>query len=661
MTTRPNPDAPIIGTAPHELRANLNFSERGLSNPMAAYWALCGLMRQHGGGTTVETEIPWVVEPHPDAPVDDDGEPMEPVTISLYYGSDDDGNPAGKIAPHPEFDLSQDRGMWEPRINVEGFGERKADFHVRPRYAGMEHVDTRNDIASPFDHDDQPDRGYNVNVQGSNLEPDEYLHVLQEACKALAEEVDENWGDDRFTNPLPTSTIIQYERYLRLSRKLSEKLTREGGTFHQLAMLLSDQAGSKGAYFWDNRDVQGYMSRFLHDSTGAGTMIPGHQYGGQLKSYHPENVHSDPSDPLFYPKFGALYTQQMNEIRLNDSRPSWSDRHDLGRELEERLVNVLAWSGIPIDPDALGAESEEEVGAFVEDWHFRAEATDLDPELADDPTPEIERSQESMIVRSLQRMTDLGLELSEQLIADGGHAHYEDLADDAEVSASTVYRWLQRMGEAVESDNGVITFHSANLREQFEEIVGRTATKFVSTIDNAMRRADTVLEKDAYQRRAGAEFENWRQKWGAELAEDGRVLNLGTCLPRPDRDLDAPVDAGDVVRDGLEAWHEDGNKTGTFPHEIHWDDDRGQHHSERLDDLLEQAKKDHRSEAVQQLAEMTFAGLDVVDAISEVKQMIEAGSSWSPAQIQAAVEEAGFEFDVRDAAEPDFEIPETPG
>jgi len=547
--------------------------------------------------------------------------------------------------------------MWEPRINVEGFGERKADFHVRPRYAGMEHVDTGNDIASPFDHDDQPDRGYNVNVQGSNLEPDEYLHFLREACKALAAEVDENWGDDRFTNPLPTSNIIQYERYLRLSRKLSEKLTRQGGAFHQLAMLLSDQAGSKGAYFWDNRDVQGYMSRFLHDSTGAGAMIPGHQYGGQLKSYHPENVHSDPADPLYYPKFGALYTQQMNEIRLNDSRPSWSDRHDLGRELEERLVNVLAWSGIPIDPDALGAESEEEVGAFVEDWHFRAEATDLEPELADDPTPEIERSQESMIVRSLQRMTNSGLDLTEELIADGGHARYDDLADDAEVSASTVYRWLQRMGDAVESDNGVITFHSANLREQFEEIVGRTATKFVQTVDNAMRRADTVLEKDAYQRTAGDEFENWRQKWDAEVVDDGDVLELGTCLPHPDRGHEDPVDAGDVTKDGLDAWKNSGRGPGLFPQTVAWNDEAGDRHREDPNDLIDAAKADRVPKGVRQLAEMRFSGLDTVDAISEVKQMIDAGVSWSADEIQMAIEEAGFEFDVRDAAEPDFHIP----
>lgn len=656
VTVRPNLDAPIVGTAPHELRANLNFSERGLSNPMAGYWALCKLIRQHNGGTEIETEIPWAVDPHPAAPVDDDEQPMESVSISLYYGTDDDGEMAGKIAPHPEFGLDQDHGMWEPRIQVRGFGERKVSFHIRPRYAEMEHVETRNQISSPFDHDDQPDRGYNVNVQGSNLEPDEYLHVLQHACEALAEDVDENWGEDRFRNPLDTSNIIQYERYLRLSRKLAEKLTREGGTFHQLAMLLSEQEGSKGAYFWDNRDVQGYMSRFLLDSTAAGTMIPGHQHGGQLKLYHPEEVHSDPSDALYFPKFGALFTRQMSNVTLNDTTASWSERHDLGQELEERLVNVLAWSGIPIDPADLGADGEDGVGAYIDDWHFDAEPTDLEPELADDPTPEIERSQESMIVRSLQRMTDSGLDLTEQLIADGGHARYDELADGAEVSASTVYRWLQRMGDAVESDNGVITFHSANLREEFEEIVGRTATKFVQTVDNAMRRADTVLEKDAYQRTAGDPFESWRQKWDAELLEDGDVLNLGTCLPHPERGSKDAVDAGEVVKDGLNAWKDSGRKM-TFPQTVRFHNEKGDIEKGNPDELIQASQRDRVADHVQKLARRRFAGLDVVEVINEVKRMIDAGTGWSPEEIQMAVEEAGFDIDVEDAARPDFEIP----
>lgn len=51
-------------------------------------------------------------------------------------------------------------------------------------------------------------------------------------------------------------------------------------------------------------------------------------------------------------------------------------------------------------------------------------------------------------------MTDSALKLFEQLIADSGHAQYQGFGDGAEVSTLTVYRWLQRMGEVVESDNG---------------------------------------------------------------------------------------------------------------------------------------------------------------------------------------------------------------
>jgi DNA invertase Pin-like site-specific DNA recombinase len=72
-----------------------------------------------------------------------------------------------------------------------------------------------------------------------------------------------------------------------------------------------------------------------------------------------------------------------------------------------------------------------------------------------------------MIVRSLQRMTNSGLGLTEQLIGDGGHAQYNELADGAEVSASTVYRWLQRMGEArkpVERVVAAVTDHQDRCR-----------------------------------------------------------------------------------------------------------------------------------------------------------------------------------------------------
>ncbi|WP_435147632.1 hypothetical protein [Halobaculum sp. P14] len=652
-------DTAIIRTCPHEARINLNYATKGsLADNMAPYWAICRFMRQLDGGTTLDARFPWLagVDPHPVSeadPVDDD--PREQVEVSLYYGTDDDGDYAGKIAPHPDFDLPQDRSMWEPRIHVDGAGERKANFHVRPRYDGMTHVETGNSIPSPFDHPDQPDTGFNVEVQGSNLEPDEYPHWLRCACSALAQALGDDWNSDYFTRPLPTSNIGAHERYVRLSRSIAEKLTRMGGAFQQLAMLLSTQDTSKGAYFWDSGDDHGAMYRLVSHADAASSMIPSHSLGTQAKCYDPEHEHSDPEDPLYHPKFGVLFQRKVSDIRINSDTVAWNRRYNLVEELEERLVNILTWAGIPIAPDALGS-SNDSAAAFVEDWHFSPAPTQRDIELFDDPTPEIERSQESMLVRSFQRMTTSDLSLTEQLVADGGRARYDDLAEQSETSETTVYRWLSRMGDAIESQNGVISFNSAHLREQFEEILGRTVTTVENAVDQAVRAADTVLEKDAYQRVPGDPFDSWREKWDAVVDDDGHELHLGSCLPHPDEGLHAPVTAGDVTTDGFEAWRNAGKAPGNFPKRVRWSDASGTEHVEDANTLLRHDPSEAAEQAIEKLARR-FRGKDVVDAIEQVRRMIEAGTTWTPEQIQTAVERAGFDIDVEEHAVKTFEIP----
>lgn len=89
----------------------------------ARNWLRCGPteVTRHDGSTE-----PGRPDLHPAAEADPaDEDPRKPVEVSFYYGTDDAGKPAGKIAPHPEFGLSQDRGMLEPRITVSGGGERK--------------------------------------------------------------------------------------------------------------------------------------------------------------------------------------------------------------------------------------------------------------------------------------------------------------------------------------------------------------------------------------------------------------------------------------------------------------------------------------------------------------------------------------------------------
>jgi len=77
----------------------------------------------------------------------------------------------GSIAPRPEDSDNIER-LYEFRIGMNGHGERKANFHVRPRFADMENYDDGSEITSPCDHDQYPDEATNVHFSGSNIEPE---------------------------------------------------------------------------------------------------------------------------------------------------------------------------------------------------------------------------------------------------------------------------------------------------------------------------------------------------------------------------------------------------------------------------------------------------------------------------------------------------------
>ncbi|WP_241768152.1 hypothetical protein [Haloferax sp. ATB1] len=59
-------------------------------------------------------------------------------------------------------------------------------------------------------------------------------------------------------------------------------------------------------------------------------------------------------------------------------------------------MNILEWADIPSKPGHW----------FVEDDHFVPEESDRNIAFWDDPTPEIEASQESIIIRTLQELED---------------------------------------------------------------------------------------------------------------------------------------------------------------------------------------------------------------------------------------------------------------
>jgi hypothetical protein len=86
------------------------------------------------------------------------------------------------------------------------------------------------------------------------------------------------------------------------------------------------------------------MHRLQLSPTDAGKLVPTHQYGKLLKYYHPKYVRSEENgdDSLYNPKVGVLVRKKFHGKAI-----PWNDLGDARREIEETLVNLLAWSNVP--------------------------------------------------------------------------------------------------------------------------------------------------------------------------------------------------------------------------------------------------------------------------------------------------------------------------
>lgn len=304
-----------VATAPHECEGNLNFVANGLS----PYWFVSKLLFQHYDG---HGQIEFT-----------NGSETWIVTLSYQKGG---------IAPRTADSIDADR-FYEFRIKLSGNGERKANFHVRPRFANMRHYETDDPINSPFDQDHHPDEGVNVRFAGSNLEPDEYASVLPYTVCALAQQVDAPANFSSLTEPYETSNITSYERYVRVQRSMAEKVIRTSGIMNRLFQLLADQKGSEITLKLDNTEIVGYNHRLQIPSEYANELIPTHNLGKQIKHYHSKHVRTDNADdPLYHPKVGVFVKKSLIGHSI-----SWDKRDAVCREIDEPLIDLLGWADIP--------------------------------------------------------------------------------------------------------------------------------------------------------------------------------------------------------------------------------------------------------------------------------------------------------------------------
>jgi predicted transcriptional regulator len=496
------------------------------------YWALRSIYSHEigGGASSVPVEID-----------------SEEWTVSLSHQQ-------SGVEPRATDDVDQ---LYEYRLNANGAGHRKIRLLVQPR------LDWTDDDRRPQSVPAQLGLATNVKVDiAVNVDPRDLRDLVPALFSKTFAELGVGWNDQLFRGQLHEySNVTQLEQYVRIQRDQARKIVRLDGIFHRLFHLLAEREGSKIVYSADNRDIVGHNHQVRLDTEAISQLLDGWRTGGQFKHYHPEHVGDrSQDDPLHHPKIGFLFKKKWNDGHT----VPWSRLEELMQQCEENLMNLLEWAGVPTKPG----------GWFVEDDHFVPTESDRDVAFFDDPTPKIEREQDSVILRTMQRLTDSDRDVLEAVaLTDGGERpHVEEIEAATDWSASTIYRVLNRLGGLLESDNGNVQFVSAKIAERVQDVIS-TAN---DAVDAAARAVEDVLSVDPRDlERAGRAWQNWLNRYGAELVDDGRddgkaTIRIRQLLSHAKSIADATgaAYAPEILNYGLIAWDKAGRDPRVFRNAI---------------------------------------------------------------------------------------------
>lgn len=481
-------DWTTVKPAPHEIGANLIYTEHDL----APYYALDRRVKDGGGSLHRSMTLGG-----------------ESWTVGLSYQES-----GFKPRDDDDFEIENVR---EFRIRIEAdddVGERDGTFHISPRWPDMESKGDADDPSVP-----EGILGVNAKIDASNIELDEYPHLLRRAADAL--DINPDYFDEIHTY----SNIYKYERYLRVNRDDTDRIIDSGGVLERVF----EHAAIEGKFRLlreDNAEIEGYHHRAEIDSRAAADLIDGHNLAKKIKHYYPEHVRNDPSDPLYHPKVNVRFFASKNA----DGSVRWSRRHDLESELDETLLNIIHWSGLRIDPG----------GPYVSDAYFDVVESGRSISIIDDPTPEIRREQDAVVSGHLMSMTESDQDTVE-VMADGGVPTVEELAAEAGWSERTIYRVLDRLGDVLDLQNGEVRFMSEYLEQRVRD-----------SLDAAARAVDR--DTDAGE----SSWASWRNRYGVDVDDSGARLVM-----RFGRVGDA-LDLRDALKDGLRAWIEAARDPGRY-------------------------------------------------------------------------------------------------
>jgi len=359
---------------------------------------------------------------------------------------------------------------------------KKADDDGEKEWSGpVTDVDGYMDLGKPY---------LNARVQGSNIDFDRYPDLLGEAAAAF--------GIPRryFDTFHETSNVSDAAVYARIMRDESGPVYAADGPIARMHSLLESDRSGYRKHVEDHRERPGDYVTSVLDDRRAKKVIRGHKIGKEAKHYYMKDPETyNPDQFGYHPKLEVGFqTSATDETVYWDRDDGELDRHDLRRELEELLANLLDWSGL----DLTGGDQYQEDAYFDPDDREHRSL-----KLVDCPLPEIESEQEQAIMRLWGDMNPSDRATVDTLLSDGGELSPQDVADETGYCYDTILRAVDRLEEFVEHTYGQLAIKSDYAAQEMVKRVRSAEEQFRRSIGAAtMQVADDArgVDTDSFDR-----------------------------------------------------------------------------------------------------------------------------------------------------------------
>jgi len=495
----------VIDLQPHRIGANLIFDDDGLS----PYW---GFVSQFEPDLEDRDEtFPFL------------GDEAEITKSSFWEGQ-------LKAPPQATFDGGMNEYSISAYVADDPNNEKGANFKFRPGYPNAKNKDTGDLIGGMPTECPESIR---VQVESTNLSQFEVLALLQSLASHLG--IDGGY----FQRPHEWSSIYALELYGRIDRETATGcIAGKGGVLEHIAQFSNGRG--RGEHKWDHEDIKGHYEAVSLSPENWQRLLPEQSLAKRLKCYQPKWVRSedDGDDPLYHHKIECQYWADYYPD--SESPIQWTGYETAVKEFRETVVNALHWAGVDFAPDS---------DVWIEDPYFDPGQTDDAVEVYPNPMPDLEQQTRADAVDQLR-----GPETTESewdvLVAmtDGGGRHYQDVAEEAGKSASTVYRAAEKFSDIIEIDNGMVQFRDGVVRDQIETV----AERWQAAKDTTMDALERVAERASpFSRRnedgEPSALERWANRHGIVVHSTQEPMEM---------ELKRPVSLQEILkilRSGLDA------------------------------------------------------------------------------------------------------------